>query len=119
LDGLGVTTHALPAAVLLAVSGEVDLHTAPQLRAALTGAVDAAGPASPDVVVDLSDVGFVDSTGLGEIVAAHKALASRGARLHLVVTRPRVQRLIRLTGLDGVLDVHPDRASALASLPST
>jgi anti-sigma B factor antagonist len=117
VDALAVTTQQLPRALVLAVTGELDLYTAPQLHAALEAGVDAAGPGCPDVVVDLGGVGFVDSTGLGEIVAAHKALAAKHARLHLVVSHDRVLRLLRLTGLDGVLDVHPDLPAALGSLP--
>jgi len=117
VDALVVTTQQLPEALVLSVTGEVDLYTAPQLQAALENAVDAAGPGRADVVVDLGGVGFLDSTGLGEIVAAHKALAAKDARLHLVVAHDRVRRLLRLTGLDGVLDVHPDLPAALGSLP--
>jgi len=114
---LGVTTDKVPGGWLVEVSGEVDLHTAPQLRAALDSAVArAVGSDAGDVLVDLSGVGFMDSTGLGELVGAHKALEREDRRLHLVVGTDRVARLITLTALDEVLEVHPDRSSALASL---
>jgi len=116
---LGVTTDEVPGGWLVEVSGEVDLHTAPALRAALDAAVDrAVGSDACDVLVDLSGVGFMDSTGLGELVGAHKALQRHGGRLHLAAAGDRVARLISLTALDEVLDVHPDRTSALASLSS-
>lgn len=116
---LGVTTDEVPGGWLVEVSGEIDLHTAPSLRTALDSAVaDAASAGSDgaDVVVDLSGVGFMDSTGLGELVGAHKALSRAGGRLHLVVTSDRVARLLTLTGLDEVLAVHRDRDAALQSL---
>lgn len=116
MNDLGVTTQTVPGAVLLDVSGEIDLHTAPTLRAALEPAVDAAGDSHPAVVVDLSGVAFIDSTGLGELVGAHKALVEKGARLHLAASNERVRRLLSITGLDEVLDVHPDRAAALAAV---
>jgi anti-sigma B factor antagonist len=116
VDGLGLVASTVAGAPLLAVSGEVDLHTAGRLQAALEPLVAAAGPSRPDVVVDLSAVSFLDSTGLGELVAAHRTLAAKSARLHLVSGNDRVGRLLAITGLDGVLDVHPDRETVLAAL---
>jgi anti-anti-sigma factor len=49
-------------------------------------------------------------------VGAHKALGRAGGRLHLVVTSDRVARLLSLTGLDEVLDVHRDRDAGLGTL---
>jgi anti-sigma B factor antagonist len=100
---------------LVEVSGEVDLHTAPQLRAVLGGLVGRESPGE-SVVVDLTGVSFIDSTGLGELVGAHKAVQRRGDRLHVVATNDRVTRLLTLTGLDDVLEVHGDRLEALSAV---
>lgn len=117
LVDLGVVTEQVPGGWVVEVSGEVDLHTAPQLRASLDSAVVAATQADGvAVLVDLSDVGFMDSTGLGELVGAHRALERHGSRLHLAVGNERVARLLSITGLDDVLPTHPDRASGLAAL---
>jgi anti-sigma B factor antagonist len=112
---LGVSAEAVPGGWLVEVSGEVDLHTAPQLRSVLGGLVDRESPGE-SVVVDLTGVSFIDSTGLGELVGAHKAVQRRGDRLHVVATNDRVTRLLSLTGLDEVLDVHRDRFEALAAV---
>jgi anti-sigma B factor antagonist len=117
---LGVVTEPVAGGWVVDVSGEVDLHTAPQLRAALDAAVSAAGEsAGAGVMVDLTDVGFMDSTGLGELVGAHRALERAGSRLHLAVGNERVARLLSITGLDEVLPTHPDRASGLAALAAS
>jgi anti-sigma B factor antagonist len=114
---LAVSSERVPGGWLVDVAGEVDLHTAPQLRAALDEATrDDTAEAPPGVVVDLTGVGFIDSTGLGEIVGAHKALSRRDGQLHLAVTSPRVQRLLTLTGLDELLPVHASRDEALAAI---
>lgn len=119
-----VSTERVAGGWLVAVSGEVDLHTAPRLRAALDEAVNAAErapqtPSPPSVLVDVARVSFMDSTGLGELMAAHKALGGHGGRLVLVVSTERVARLLSLTGLTDVLEVHADRASGLAALNPT
>jgi anti-sigma B factor antagonist len=115
---LGVSSEKVPGGWVVDVSGEVDLHTAPQVRAALDAAVGevVADPACRAVLVDLTAVTFMDSTGLGELVGAHKAVQRGGGRLHLAVGNDRVARLLALTGLDEVLEVHPDRDTALATL---
>lgn len=116
-----VSTERVTGGWLVTVAGEVDLDTAPRLRAVLDEAVSsaAASGSHPSVLVDLARVSFMDSTGLGELMAAHKALTVRSGRLVLVVASERVARLLSLTGLSDVLEVHPDRATGLAALDPT
>jgi len=64
------------------------------------------------VVLDLENVVFVDSSGLGAIVAAMKMVAPR-AKLELVCLTPAVTKLFGLTRLDNVFPIHADRSSAL------
>ncbi len=97
--------------VVVTASGELDAHTAPLLEAEL-------GPASQQsnaaLVVDLSAVGFIDSTGLGVLVATLKHVREAGGSLDVVVTAPRVLKVFALTGLDVVIPLHETLESALA-----
>jgi len=92
---------------LLAVSGEVDLGTAPMLKNAIAGV----GGCS-ELWIDLSDVSFMDSTGLSELAAGR--LANRDAQRAFVVICPPgpVRRVLELSGLDGYLEVFSDRSAA-------
>lgn len=114
-DELGVSSLSLPdpaeadlrlagSAVTVTVRGEVDLHTAPDLRDTLAQAVDEQAEL---VLVHLDEVTFLDSTGLGILVGAWKAQRAAGGELELVCSRPEPLKLLRLTGLDRVLTVHP------------
>ena len=94
---------------VVTVRGEVDLATAPALADALAGIAPGDGPA----VVDLTDVGFLDSSGLSVLLQARERL-SAGAGLRLVVTRPALQRVLAVTGLDEVFVVAPTVDEALA-----
>lgn len=89
-------------AVVLAVEGDVDLQSAPALSAALA---DLQREHSGDVVIDLTAVTFLDSSGLGAIVTAHHAIAAAGHRVLLVCTDARILKIIRLTRLDEVVPV--------------
>jgi anti-anti-sigma factor len=82
------------------VSGEVDIHTAPELRGSLCRAVEvAAGAPAAVVTVDLSSVNFIDVRGLRILVAAEAYAWVRGVRMLFTGASPGARRLIRITGL--------------------
>ena len=92
--------------------GEVDVHTAPRLRAALLEA-EAGDPNT--VVVDLTSVPFMDSTGLGVLVGGLARARESGHRLVLAGATDRIGRLLRLTGLDQQFESATDVATAVRS----
>lgn len=83
--------------VIVAVAGEIDIATVAELRERLFELAES----NQSVIVDLSQVSFVDSTGLGALVGAAKRAAAHGGTLHVVGARPAVRQLFRVTGLDG------------------
>lgn len=88
---------------VLAVSGEVDVATAPRLRERLVGLVS---EGRHQIVVDLEGVDFLDSTGLGVLVGALKRVRTHGGDLALVCTQPRVLKVFEITGLTKVFPMH-------------
>jgi anti-anti-sigma factor len=96
---------------VVTVVGDVDLHSAPELRDRLASLGDTG---AKHVVVDLSDCEFLDSMGLGVLLGAKKRMARDGRDLHVVVTSPDVRRIFEITMLDRVLDLHATRAEALS-----
>jgi anti-sigma B factor antagonist len=87
---------------VIAVSGEIDVATAPQLRETLHRVI-AAG--QPTVVLDLLGVTFLDSTALGVLVGALKRCRELGGELHLVVADPRIVKIFEITGLTNVFTI--------------
>ena len=108
---LQVSTREESGRTVVAAVGEVDVYTAPTLDDELTRLIDD-GAAS--LVVDLSGVDFLDSTGLSVLVKALERLRDRGGRLDVVVTAERVAKVFRITGLDAMLALHGSLAEALA-----
>jgi anti-sigma B factor antagonist len=98
-------------AVVLGLHGEVDLHAAPELRERLATTIDGGASA---VLVDLSDVTFLDSTGLGVLVGAMKRLRATRRPLRLVAPRSDVRRLLEITLLDRVFGIDATMEDALA-----
>jgi anti-sigma B factor antagonist len=82
--------------------GEIDLHTAPRLRDVLRVAL--AGRPSR-LILDMTEVNYIDSTGLGVLVGAFKRSGDAGSELVLQGPVPRVVRVLELTGLHRVLAV--------------
>lgn len=101
---LAVVTWALSSStVVCAVSGEVDLWTAPRLRDRL---VEQIRPAGPDLVADLCGVGFLGAAGLTVLVEVRASAEASGVRFSLVARTRPVLRPLAVTGLDLALDVY-------------
>jgi len=109
--GLTVDDSHPPYAVLTA-SGEIDVATAPDLRAAL---LDLIGEGRTRIVVDLEQVEFLDSTGLGVLVSTVKRVRADGGDLSVVCTRPQILQVFEITGLTAVFSVHDSLDQAVAS----
>jgi anti-sigma B factor antagonist len=100
-------------AVLLTVHGEADLHVAPEFRDRLTMAID---QGTSFLVLDFSDVTFVDSMTLGVVLGGMKRLRARGGHLRLVVPQGDMRRMFEITLLDRVLTIDSTREAALEAV---
>jgi anti-sigma B factor antagonist len=85
---------------IMALSGELDMSTAPILREELAQ-VEHSGP--PAIVIDLRDVTFIDSSGLKEFLEAKSRAQSNGHRLLMSGANPQARRLFELTGTQSLL----------------
>ncbi|HEY6484893.1 MAG TPA: STAS domain-containing protein [Candidatus Cybelea sp.] len=85
------------------VRGSMDIATSPTVRAAISEAID--GGAN-DLIVDLSRLDFLDSTGLGVLIGAHRRTAESQGSLRLVVREGPISRLLNITGLIAVFAVY-------------
>ena len=103
MEAFSLQTEERPDCVVLAVAGEVDLGTAPQLKERL-GELVAEG--HRHVVVDLTATEFLDSTGLGALVAGLKRLRAHEGDMRVVCTTPRVRKVFEITHVDRVLPLY-------------
>lgn len=100
---LHITTADDTGWTVLAVKGEIDISTAGSFEAALQGAMAASG----QVVVDLSGVRFMDSTGLGVLMRAHKHQDDAGAQLRIAAPTERIVRILDVTQLATIFSIYP------------
>ncbi|MFB6591670.1 STAS domain-containing protein [Streptomyces diastaticus] len=104
-SGMDITTSAEPSAFVIGVHGDVDLHTAPALDAALARALR---EAAPRTVVDLSGTSFADSSILGSLLRALRDHRERERRL--IIAGPMsdlVSRLFEVTGTLAAFETAP------------
>jgi anti-sigma B factor antagonist len=96
---------------IIAVSGEIHVSSAPNFSRLLS---DAIGRGKTAVVLDLSDVEFIDSTGLSVLLNGLRRVTRAHGRMALIVTNPTVLRLFQITRLDSTFDIAGSREDALA-----
>jgi anti-sigma B factor antagonist len=95
---------------VVAVAGEIDIFTAPEFKQRITAPVDAG---CSRVIVDLSDVTFLDSSSLGVLIGVHRRLRRLDGRLVIVCHRDAIVKTFRITGLDNVFTLVPTVEAAL------
>ena len=108
-EQLGSTRH------VIALTGEVDLYTAPELKSQM---LEMIANGADEVVVDFTDTTFIDSTTLGVLVSGVKRLREKGGTLSIVCSDRNITKIFEITGLDRVFAIYPTRAEALERLDS-
>jgi anti-sigma B factor antagonist len=99
---------------VLRTAGEIDAYSAPQLREQV---IKLLADGTRHIIVDLRDVEFLDSTGLGALVGSLKRLREQDGSLALVATAGKILTVFRVTGLIRVFEFHPSAAEAISSDP--
>ncbi|PLR95567.1 anti-sigma factor antagonist [Bacillus sp. T33-2] len=87
----------------VSVSGEIDAYTAPKLRETLFPMSEKEGV---KIVVDLTGVSYMDSTGLGVFVGVFKNVRAQNGEFKIVGLSDRLQRLFEITGLADIIDIN-------------
>ena len=109
---VSVTSRASGDRTVVDVTGEIDVYTAPALREELASLIDSD---HTDLVVNLTSVTFMDSTGLGVLVGALKKARTLGGDLQLVIDQEKILKVFRITALTQVFSIHPTVDEALAN----
>lgn len=87
---------------VVAVTGEIDLFTAPEFKQRVSAPID---EGRTQVIVDLTDTTFIDSSSLGVLIGAHRRLRRLESKLVIVCSKDAIVKTFRITGLDGVFTI--------------
>ena len=95
------------------LAGEIDMTTAPAVRDQLLEYLERG---HLNLVVDLQEVEFLDSTGLSALIVVYRRARQLGGHLRVAAPRPNVRRILEITRLDVLFDVHDDVEGAVRKL---
>ena len=101
---------------VIAVRGELDLRSVGELRRRIQRAF-AEGP--PRLLIDLTGVSHIDSTGLAELISAHQRAMEAHGRLVLVISSPAIRRTFEIRGVVNMFAISDTRDAARATLAET
>ena len=110
---LSISSREVDGVTVLDLTGRITLgEGSVQLRDAIR---DMIGKGSKSILLNLGDVNYIDSSGLGELVSAYTTVRNQGGELKLLNLTRKVHDLLQITKLYTVFDVKDDEASAIAS----
>ena len=95
------------------MTGEIDIYTAPLFKQSVVNLVS---EGTQNVIIDLSGVTFMDSSGFGTLLGATRRLRPGGGGLHLAGPNSTIQRMLRLTRLDSIMQIHESPEAAVAAV---
>jgi anti-sigma B factor antagonist len=115
VEGLRLETnvrfsHDIP---ILAVNGEIDIFTAPLFKQSVLGLVS---EGHRYVFIDMSGVGFLDSSGFSTLLSATKRLRPEGGSLHLFQCSPPIEKMLHLIRLDSIIGIHATEEDAIKAI---
>ncbi|MGA3171771.1 MAG: STAS domain-containing protein [Chthoniobacteraceae bacterium] len=110
-DTLPVVSEPEPS--IISLEGEIDLHESPNVRESLRPYIERK---APRVFVDMTEVSYVDSSGLAVLIDAMQRIANYGGKFGIIGIRPAVRNVLEIARLDQVFRLYPDRASAVSAV---
>ena len=107
------TIRQVDSVVVVDISGRITLgEGCTQLRELIR---DQLAKGNKRILLNLADVSYIDSSGIGELVSAYTAVSNQGGQLKLLNLTKKVHDLLQITKLYTVFDIHDDEAKAIAS----
>lgn len=110
-EDLSIHVHVVDDMQVFELTGSLDIATSPTVRAALTSASERG---SHRLIADLTNVDFLDSTGLGALIGGQRRAKEFGGEVRIVAKEGQILRLLRITGLLKVFSVYATLDAAVA-----
>ena len=106
-------TNGSPAASVIDLNGEIDVYTSPKVKETLNDLID---KGNYSLVINLENVRYIDSTGLGVLIGSLKRVREHSGTVHLVCTNPQIKKIFDITGLAKIFGIYDTEQAACDSL---
>lgn len=107
-----ITTLIQKGVLIVRITGELDMHVANQFRDTIDQCLEQSG--LNDIVINLEEVPFIDSSGIGVILGRYKKVAHLGGKVSLVGVQSAVEKILLLSGILGIMKLYENENKALA-----
>lgn len=97
-----IRIESIGSTLVVKINGEIDHHTAPELREAMDK--ELALKNITNIVLDFDEVSFMDSSGIGMIVGRYKQVAARGGKMMIIRVKPQVDKVLEISGLKKIME---------------
>lgn len=95
------------------LNGEIDVYTSPRVKETITDLID---QGHYDLIINLENVRYIDSTGLGVLIGGLKRVREHSGTVNLVCTNPQIKKIFDITGLVKIFGIYDSEPSASAAL---
>lgn len=109
--GLKIVTDMKQGVLLVRIEGEFDMHGADEFRRQVDNALDVSGVRN--ILLNLENVSFIDSSGLGVILGRYKRISLAGGQMMAAHVQPQVARILELSGLFRIIGLYDTETEAL------
>src|SRR4028119_441192 len=108
---LKIDTRSVNGKPVLDLTGEVDSYNSPKLREKMVSLID---EGNPDLIINMTGVDYIDSTGLGTLVGGLKRASEKNGAIRLICPNEQIYKVFNITGLVKVFSIFDNEAAALA-----
>jgi anti-sigma B factor antagonist len=102
-----------PGPSVVELNGEIDVYTSPKVKETISDLID---KGHYSLVINLENVRYIDSTGLGVLIGGLKRVREHSGSVNLVCTNPQIKKIFDITGLSKIFGIFDDEKAACASL---
>lgn len=115
LEGIKLETaiNEVSQVPVVRVVGEIDVYTAPDFKSAINKVIDSG---ATKIVIDLTDVSYMDSSGFGTLLGATKRIRPKGGAISLIGCSEAIERMLKITRLDTIFGMYPTVDEAVEAL---
>jgi stage II sporulation protein AA (anti-sigma F factor antagonist) len=100
--------------LIVQVTGELDMHTAPVFKEKVTKTMDKQN--LDNLILDFKMISFIDSSGLGAILGRYRSLKKKGGQIALVHLKPQIRKIFSLAGLLKIMDLYGSEKEAIKTI---